>query len=55
MIEYLKWLFNFRCKHERRRGIYGDEINMAGGYRGACIDCPMLFPSLPTEEQNWWN
>lgn len=59
MIDYLKWLFNFRCKHERRRGIYGDEIIMTNWHRAGCLDCPKLFKSLPTKEQtvpieNWF-
>ena len=27
------------CPHRRVKGIYGDEINMVGGYRLQCLDC----------------
>jgi len=47
MLDYLKWLFNFRCKHDSIRCIHADEIIMAGWKRGACMDCPKLFDNLP--------
>lgn len=27
------------CPHRRVEGIYGDEINMVGGYRLQCLGC----------------
>jgi hypothetical protein len=47
MIDYLKWLFNRKCKHERVRCIHGDEILLAGWKRATCLDCPAVFDSLP--------
>ena len=35
-----------RCTHTRRRNIYGDEINLAGGRRSRCLDCGRLLPDL---------
>lgn len=30
----------WHCPHERKRGIFGDEINYAPGFRRlACLDC----------------
>lgn len=47
MIDYLKWLFNWKCKHTRIRCIHSDEIILAGYKRSCCLDCPQLFDSLP--------
>lgn len=47
MIEYLKWLFNLKCKHKNVRCIHGDEIILAGYRRSRCEDCPAIFDSLP--------
>lgn len=33
-----------RCRHDRLRTIYGDEIHAAGGHRSACLDCGATFP-----------
>ena len=45
---WIVWLIRrLWCKHERRRGIYGDEIIAAGWKRGTCLDCPALFDLLP--------
>lgn len=35
-----------RCTHTRRRDIYGDEINLAGGDRSRCLYCGRLLPDL---------
>jgi hypothetical protein len=47
MIDYLKWMFNWKCKHRNLRCIHGDEIIMAGWKRASCWDCPKLFDTLP--------
>ena len=47
MFDYLKWLLNFRCKHERVRCLHGDEVIMLFWTRAACLDCPKLFKALP--------
>lgn len=31
------------CPHLNLRGIYGDEINLVGGYRLVCQDCGNLL------------
>lgn len=36
-----------KCEHTNIRCVHGDEINMTGGARGACRDCPETFPDLP--------
>lgn len=35
-----------RCTHTRRRDIYGDEVNLAGGNRSRCLYCGRLLPDL---------
>ena len=48
---WIVWLIRrLWCRHERRRGIYGDEIIAAGWKRGKCLDCPALFNSLPADD-----
>lgn len=37
------------CRHDLLRGIYGDEINAAGGKRSKCLHCGALFAALPPE------
>lgn len=32
-----------RCPHEYKRGIYGDEINIRGGFRLQCLICGLLL------------
>ena len=36
-----------KCRHDRLRGIYGDEIIHRGYNRSECLDCGKLFPELP--------
>jgi hypothetical protein len=36
-----------RCRHDRLRGIYGDEIRHVGWKRSECLDCGRLFDELP--------
>lgn len=36
-----------RCRHVNFRGIYGDEINDAGGKRARCLDCGRLLDHIP--------
>lgn len=36
-------LRKWRCPHSNLSGIYGDEINLAGGYRLWCKDCHRLL------------
>ena len=33
-----------RCRHDRLRTIYGDEINAVNGMRSVCLSCDQLFP-----------
>jgi hypothetical protein len=47
MLDYLKRLFNLRCKHKRVRCIHGDEIILAGWRRSQCLDCLQTFDNLP--------
>lgn len=32
-----------RCPHSNLIGVYGDKINMVGGYRLFCNDCKMYL------------
>lgn len=41
-----------RCPHTVIRGIYGDEINDAGGYRLVCSDCGRLLEG-PVSLRTW--
>ena len=34
---------NGRCRHDRIRTIYGDEINGYDGNRSLCVDCGAAF------------
>jgi len=38
-----------RCRHDRLRGIYGDEINACGGSRSQCLTCGRWFDDLPAQ------
>lgn len=40
-----------KCRHDRIRTIYGDEINAANGDRSRCRDCGMTF--APLAERYW--
>jgi hypothetical protein len=35
------------CRHDRLRGIYGDEINYVRFKRSQCLDCYCFFDELP--------
>lgn len=36
-----------KCRHDKLRGIYGDEVNQLGGKRSECLECHALFDELP--------
>jgi hypothetical protein len=42
-----------KCRHDRLRGIYGDEIMGRGWNRSECLDCGRLFPDLPKQRPDW--
>ena len=41
-----------RCRHDRLRAIYGDEIIHVGWKRSQCLDCGRFFDELPTTREN---
>lgn len=38
-----------KCRHNKLRGIYGDEIIARRFKRSECLDCGQLFDSLPPD------
>jgi hypothetical protein len=45
-------LKQWRCRHDRLVGIYGDEINSVGGARSACTDCGKYFKGYPPSRES---
>lgn len=37
------------CRHDRLRGIYGDEIIARGWKRSECLDCGKTWDTLPVQ------